>query len=248
MNKIQKMKTAIAVAIGVGLAGIGAAQTHWVTVGDLRPSHTTQEIAVNLPASVCRIHSLQGSVVIHSLIVSEGLRHTAFRVERRLGAGQSIDIDLGGARNITGLHITDSSHGRYQVQLNTAAPPRTASQRRRHRNWVRDPRPSIAPPTHTEPVRSRPGNWARVAILQASPDAKEVAVNRNVSSIRIRVIEGTVIINTVVARQGTQRTAYTVGRRLQTGQHVDVDLGGRRNVTGLRISDDGRGRYEIQAR
>ena len=90
--------------------------------------------------------------------------------------------------------------------------------------------------------------WSTVAELAASRDTKEVAVNRDVRVVQIECVEGTVIVNTLVIREGEGKNPINVGRRFTAGETQDIDLGGNRQVTGLRISDGGRGKYKIHVK
>lgn len=90
--------------------------------------------------------------------------------------------------------------------------------------------------------------WEPVADLSPSRDAKEVAVNRSIRWVQLECLEGSVIINTVVIREGGAKDPITVARRFQAGEKHDIDLGRERNVTGLRISDGGRGRYRVSTK
>jgi hypothetical protein len=87
--------------------------------------------------------------------------------------------------------------------------------------------------------------WQTIATLKSGGDAKEVAVNLSIRTVRIECIEGAVIVNTLVVREGGAKDPLTVARRFNAGDKQDLDLGRVRNVTGLRISDGGRGRYKI---
>lgn len=90
--------------------------------------------------------------------------------------------------------------------------------------------------------------WESIADLTAGRDAKEVAVNRSIRMVQIECTEGTVIVNTVVVREGGAKDPITVARRFNAGDKQDLDLGRERNVTGLRISDSGRGRYRVNVK
>ncbi len=82
-----------------------------------------------------------------------------------------------------------------------------------------------------------------VAELNAGGDAKEVAVNRVISQCYLEIVSGTISINTVVVRP--EKTALPQAARLTPGELHIIDLGGNRNVTGFRISDNGRGVYRV---
>lgn len=112
------------------------------------------------------------------------------------------------------------------------------------------PPPQGAPETRPEEAE-RPrekGGWQVVAELPAGGPAKEVAVNRDVRVIQIECTEGSVIVNTLVVREGPAKNPITVARRFNQGERQDVDLGGERQVSGLRISDGGRGKYRVRVK
>jgi hypothetical protein len=91
--------------------------------------------------------------------------------------------------------------------------------------------------------------WTTVAeSLQSGGDAKEVSVNRQITKVRFRATSGVVVINTFWVRDGGARRQITVGRRLESGQEAVIEIGGRQNVSGLRIGDGGgrtRGTYAV---
>ena len=97
-------------------------------------------------------------------------------------------------------------------------------------------------------ARKHKDNWQTLADLRPGKDAAEVAVNRTVRAIRIDCLEGPVIINTLVVREGAAKNPITVGRRFNAGESQDIDLGYNRNVTGLRISAGGRGTYRLSTK
>jgi hypothetical protein len=81
--------------------------------------------------------------------------------------------------------------------------------------------------------------------LKAVGEAREVPVNREASGCRIEVTAGIVTINTIVVRAGGQKTPITVARRLTAGEAIDLPLGPKQMVDGLRISHGGGGDYKI---
>ena len=88
--------------------------------------------------------------------------------------------------------------------------------------------------------------WHMVGEFQVTAaGAREITVGSDVSKVRFYVVEGSVIINTFVVRQGSTTTSYTVGRKLQKDESHDVDVGSKSGVSGLRVSEDGRGKYRI---
>lgn len=198
----------------------GLAAGGWTRIGEAKAGGDAKEFAGAGQADTVRILSREGTVVINTLVVREGSGRESFRVSRRLNAGESVEIPLGRHRNISGLRVSDSGRGLYEVQVRK----RSAS----------------------EPSGS--AGFKRVAELTAGGDAKEVAVNRRVRTVRIQAVSGTVTVNTLVVRDGSARRSFPVTRRLAPGEYADVDLGGRENVSGLRISDGGGGRYQVLIR
>lgn len=95
---------------------------------------------------------------------------------------------------------------------------------------------------------SKKEQWQAVADVTAGGDAKELAVNRVLRVIQIECTTGTVIVNTLWVREGAAKSPVTVARRFSEGEKQDIDLGSARQVTGLRISDGGRGTYKIRAK
>lgn len=95
-------------------------------------------------------------------------------------------------------------------------------------------------------------DWKTVAdSLQSGGDAKEVSVNRQITKVRFRAKTGAVVINTFWVRNGGDRRQITVGRRLEAGQEAVIEIGGKQNVTGLRIGDGGgraRGTYAVDVK
>jgi hypothetical protein len=80
---------------------------------------------------------------------------------------------------------------------------------------------------------------------QAKGEAKEVKVSQAVRYCRIDVVEGTVIINTIVIREGGKKTPIKVVAKLQKDAKHVVDFGKIHNITGIRISDDSGGKYKV---
>ena len=89
-------------------------------------------------------------------------------------------------------------------------------------------------------------SWKEVANLEAKGGAKEVTVNKKIARFRIICMEGEVTINTIAVREGGKHTSVTVARKLSKGEEHKVELGERKMVTGLRISDGSGGRYIIK--
>lgn len=93
------------------------------------------------------------------------------------------------------------------------------------------------------------GDWHALGDFQTGGEAKEVAVNREVSQCAIYVLEGDVIVNTLVVREGGKKTPIPVTVRLAQGQKPYViPLGAKRLITGFRISDGARGKYCVSVK
>ena len=89
------------------------------------------------------------------------------------------------------------------------------------------------------------GKWTVIADLTAGGGAKEVKEECRASTCLITCTDGSIIINTVVLRQGGKKTPFTVTSRLKKGESKEITIGDDVNVTGFRISDTGRGRYTV---
>lgn len=99
-------------------------------------------------------------------------------------------------------------------------------------------------------ARADDSDWPKVADLQATgkKDAKEISVDKKTEKIRIKCTDGSVIINTVVVREGAAKDVHTLGKRLDKDEEIKIDLGSKKHVDGLRISDDGKGSYKVMVR
>ncbi len=91
--------------------------------------------------------------------------------------------------------------------------------------------------------------WKNLGDYTADGQPKEIAVGREISEIAIDFKEGSVIINTVWVREGAAKREYTVGQQKNKGDPtLFIKLDGKRNVTGLRISDKAGGRYRVSVK
>ncbi len=88
--------------------------------------------------------------------------------------------------------------------------------------------------------------WSDLTRLTAGGKAKEVAVNRQISRLMIICQDAPVIINTVVVREGGKKTSHTIGKRFNVNEQFILEVGGARQVTGFRISDDLKGNYQLR--
>jgi hypothetical protein len=209
---------AAAVACAIG----PSAEAAWQRVAQLQAVGGPKEVAVNRPVSRCLIKCVNGTVIINTVVIREGANKTPFTVAKSLAKGQQHIIELGSNRQVTGCRISDGGGGTYEIHVDA-----------RGGGGGRGAR-----------IQTR-GQWHQVASLQAGGNAKEVAVNRQTRRCLLKCVEGIVIVNTVVVREGASRTPHTVARRLNTGEEAVLDLGAKRPVTGLRISDSNRGRYSV---
>ena len=104
----------------------------------------------------------------------------------------------------------------------------------------------------TMTVEAKSSRWHKIASLSANgKDAQEVAIPSDrpaISVIRIVVTEGSVIINTIVVRKGNDKDAITVGDRIEKGNFKEISVGDAVPATGLRISHDGRGQYDVEVK
>lgn len=96
------------------------------------------------------------------------------------------------------------------------------------------------------PVRAEEG-WKQAAMLETTgkKDAKEVEVDREVSHLRVKCTEGSIIINTITVRANGKADPHKVGKRLDKDEEYRFDLDNKTHVDGLRISDDGKGKYMV---
>lgn len=93
-------------------------------------------------------------------------------------------------------------------------------------------------------------DWKTVAEVTADKKAQatELALDRTIRTVQIECTEGSVIINTLWVREGGAKTEIRVARRFSQGEKQDIDLGYDRNVTGLRISNQGPGKFKVHAK
>ncbi len=79
-------------------------------------------------------------------------------------------------------------------------------------------------------------------------NAREISVNRKVSSVRITCVNGNVIINTFVVREGGKKTPHRVASHLYENDSRTLKIGHNVDVSGFRISEDGHGRYRVEVK
>ena len=79
----------------------------------------------------------------------------------------------------------------------------------------------------------------------AKGGAKELRIEKDVRYCRIDTVDGSVIINTIVIREGGKKTPVKVTARINKGEKHTVDFGKVYSITGLRISDGAGGKYKV---
>lgn len=203
-----------------GVSSIASAG--WTRVGEAHAGGDAKEFRISGRADRVRIVCLEGSVVINTLVAREGGQRESFPVTRRLNQGESVEVSLGRQRNVTGFRVSDSGRGRYEVQMRGRSGSATSS--------------------------GGSGRYRQIAEFTAGGTAKEVSVTEPVRAIRIQASSGTVVLNTVVIRDGAARRSIPVTRRLAAGEYVDLPLQSGENISGLRISDGANGRYRVLVR
>ncbi len=72
-----------------------------------------------------------------------------------------------------------------------------------------------------------------------------IPTSKKIKKVRIVGTAGSVSVNTVVLREGSAKSSFPVSRRLGPGETAEIDLGGARQATGLRISTGGNGSYNV---
>ena len=72
-----------------------------------------------------------------------------------------------------------------------------------------------------------------------------IPTSKTIKQVLIAATSGNVAVNTMVLREGAAKTSYTVSAQLAAGQTRMIELGGRRQATGLRVSTGGRGTFDV---
>lgn len=100
------------------------------------------------------------------------------------------------------------------------------------------------PPQHKEHPH---GGWRTVGTVtvRGKGGADELPGAGPIRRIRIRGIDGTIVINTVQVREGGNHTPVPITTRFSPGQEVVRDLPREMNTTGFRISKEGNGSVEV---
>lgn len=88
--------------------------------------------------------------------------------------------------------------------------------------------------------------WVTVAHLTPAKAAKEVSINKVCSFIQFEIIEGSVGFHTFWIREPNGvKNQITVNARFNAGEKYTFEVTNPRMITGLRISDFGKGTYKL---
>jgi hypothetical protein len=72
-----------------------------------------------------------------------------------------------------------------------------------------------------------------------------IPTSNTIKQVLIAATSGTVSVNTMVLREGGAKKSYTVSARLAAGQTRMIELGGRHQATGIRVSTGGKGTFDV---
>ncbi len=87
--------------------------------------------------------------------------------------------------------------------------------------------------------------YRRVAEFTAVGKPKQIELDQKAGWCMIRVMEGTVIIDSVVVVEGKKKTKIAVTNTLKKGDKKTVDLGPSRKITALIVNDREGGTYRV---
>ncbi len=143
-----------------------------------------------------------------------------------------------------GRYNRQDDHGNHYVQPGYPEHPYSQnSHNNNHRLPTCDTRHATCDTRH--PTRDTRHDWRQVArITVQRGNAREIRTQQRASRLLIECSDGSVIVNTVVVREGGRKHTYTIGQRLHKGDRREISFGSM-NVTGIRISEDGRGTYRL---
>ncbi len=86
----------------------------------------------------------------------------------------------------------------------------------------------------------RAGSYSAGGAIEAP-----IPTSKTIKQVLIAATSGTVAVNTMVLREGAAKTSYTVSARLAAGQTRMIELGGRHQATGIRVSTGGKGTFDV---
>ena len=86
----------------------------------------------------------------------------------------------------------------------------------------------------------RAGSYSAGGAIEAP-----IPTSKTIKQVLIAATSGNVAVNTMVLREGAAKTSYTVSAQLAAGQTRMIELGGRHQATGLRVSTGGKGTFDV---
>jgi hypothetical protein len=97
------------------------------------------------------------------------------------------------------------------------------------------------------PARPRiPSGFVRAGSYSAGGAVEApIPTSKTIKQVLIAATSGSVSVNTMVLREGSAKTSYTVSARLAAGETRMIELGGRHQATGLRVSTGGKGTFDV---
>lgn len=216
----------------VGVSSTSIAGSDWTLVAKLSADGKPKEVSVNKTVSAIRIVCVQEPVMVTTVVVRDGGRKEGHSVARTFKKKETAEIELKAAQNVTGLRISDGKGGSYEVYVRAAKDSD-------------DKKADDADKKADDKEPEKAGKWALDEEIQAGGGGKEVAVGKTISKIKIRCTGGEIIINTIVIRSDAAPKPIAVEVKLQEKKEHVITLDEKQDVTGLRISDGGKGRYIV---
>ena len=86
----------------------------------------------------------------------------------------------------------------------------------------------------------RAGSYSAGGAIEAP-----IPTSKTIKQVLIAATSGNVAVNTMVLREGAAKTSYTVSARLAAGETRMIELGGRHQATGIRVSTGGKGTFDV---
>ena len=119
--------------------------------------------------------------------------------------------------------------------------------RRDERRYDRDRRDDRHHRDDRGPARPRiPSGFVRAGSYSAGGAIEApIPTSKTIKQVLIAATSGTVSVNTMVLREGAAKRSYTVSARLEAGQTRTIELGGRHQATGIRVSTGGKGTFDV---
>ncbi|MDP3981286.1 MAG: zinc ribbon domain-containing protein [Chlamydiota bacterium] len=100
---------------------------------------------------------------------------------------------------------------------------------------------------HREEQQAPVSQWRMVGTLVSTGKSKgsEVSGGGQITKVKFHCTSGSHAINTLVVREGANKTQVPITSRIAAGQDIVKDLPRQFNATGLRISHEGDGNIEV---